>query len=108
MKPLFIGLIVGLILGIIVISLRSFYAKNHNETFFLFDKNLDQAGVHKRKRNIYTWTVFGFLIGLIFIIPSLNTDQSNLALVWSYLIGFALIFISIIAAVILYKQTSNK
>lgn len=107
MKSIYIGLILGVILGTIAVWVRAFYAKRHDQKFFTFDKSLTEAGVKKRIRNLYTWMVFGVLIGLVFIIPSLNTDQSHSALIWTYLIGFALIYTSIVVAIILYKQTSK-
>lgn len=104
---IFLGCIIGLIIALAILWTRSSYAKSHGEKFFIYNPNLDTHGIKKRTRNLYTWTVFGFLIGLVFIIPSLDSDQTKAALIWTYLIGFCLIFLSIGCAIFIYKENKR-
>lgn len=107
MNKILLGLIIGLVIAIVVIISRYTFAKKRGETFFLYDLAKNSHDIKKRTRNLYTWTIFGIIIGLVFIIPSLNSDQTKTALIWTYTIGFALIFLSLGSAYFIYRENKD-
>ena len=103
-NTLWIGLLEGLLVAIIILGTRWVYAIKHNEQFFVIKKDLTPCNRKKREVNLYTWNIFGILIGLLFIITCLVFKGSFAAVSWGYFIGFLILFMGIGGTLLLIQE----
>lgn len=103
-NTLWIGLLEGLLVAIIVLGTRWVYAARHHEQFFVIKKDLSPRNRKKRKVNLYTWNIFGILIGILFIVTSFVFKGSFAAISWGYFVGFLILFMGIGGTILLTQE----
>lgn len=102
-----LGLVLGLIVAVIILGLRGNYAKKYNQQFFVIKSNLSPHDRKRRKINLYTWNIFGILIGLLFIIVTYYFKAALGAVTCGFFIGFLLLFMGIGGLILLIKELRN-
>lgn len=103
-NALWIGLLEGLLAAIVVLGTRWVYAVKHDEQFFVIKKDLTPRNRKKRKVNLYTWNIFGILIGILFIVTSFVFKGSFVAISWGYFVGFLILFMGIGGTILLTQE----
>lgn len=99
-----LGLVLGLISAIIILGIRGQYASKHKQQFFVIKQGLSSSDRKKREVNLYTWNIFGILIGLLFVITTYYFKESFSAVTWGFFIGFLLLFMGIGGSILLIKE----
>lgn len=99
-----LGLVEGLIVAIIILAIRGRYAVKHRQQFFVIDSNLSPNDRKKRETNLYTWNIFGILIGLLFVGTTYYFKESFSAVVWGFFVGFLILFLGIGGLILLIKE----
>lgn len=102
-----IGLVLGLVITLIIFGIRGNYAKKNKQQFFVIKSNLSPHDRKRRKINLYTWNIFGILLGLLFIIVTYYFKAALGAVTCGFFIGFTLLFMGICGLIILTKELKH-